>query len=208
MDIIETINTGNVISIGYNEDCEEYLFSVLDRLYNISYVDYKLQKFHRDSFIISDESYMRDTKLNLIMNTKHDKGYNIVNLNNFESEESETNKVQEIRDFIRSVSTQGYMWSTQDLKIRTIFLSQSYEGISGEMIMRGGSSLIYSSDLVLMISENEKFEIVKDTNSPCSVERNMKNYTETSKYLHDDTISDLFTVTTTTTISHKNNPKI
>ncbi len=207
MNLVETINTGNVISIGYDKECENYLFSILDHLYNISYVDYRSQKFHENEFIINDESYMRDTKLNLIMTTDHDKAYNIINLDNFLSEESETNKVKQIRDFIRSVSSQGYMWSTQDLKIRTIFLSPAYEGIGGEMIMRGGASLIYSSDLVIIVKENCEFDIIKDTNSPCTVERNMNNYLTTAKYINDDMGSDLFAVTTTITISG-NNPII
>lgn len=168
MNLLDTIDTGNVILIAYTKECEEYLFSNLDNLFNISYIDYKNQTFKEEDFIIDEVSYMRDTKISLILSIKNPKGYNIVNLNNFEiSHLSAPNK---LRHLIRSVSSKGYLWSNDNLKIRTIFLSQSYMGLDNNLIVRGGSHAVYSCDLVISIKDPNTFEILKNLNSYSTTE--------------------------------------
>ena len=168
MTLLDTIDTGNVILIAYTKECEEYLFSQLDNLFNISYIDYKNQIFKEEDFIIDEVSYMRDTKISLILSIENPKGYNIVNLNNFEiSHLSAPNK---LRHLIRSVSSKGYLWSNDNLKIRTIFLSQSYMGLDNNLIVRGGSHAVYSCDLVISIKDPNTFEILKNLNSYSTTE--------------------------------------
>lgn len=175
MNLIDIINTGNVILIGYYPECKEYLFSELDKLFNISYVDYKTQIFSRDDYVIDDKSYMRDTKISLIFSQENREGYQIINIDNFNTKTIAPGKSEvisrnmEIRNMIRSISSQSYMWSRQDLKIRTIMISQSYKDFYGQTVVKGGSSVMYSSDLALLIKEVDKFDIIKNSHSPCSV---------------------------------------
>jgi hypothetical protein len=172
MNLIETINTGSVILIGYNPDCEKYIFSELDSLFNISYVDYKSQPFSEDDYIINDTSYMRDTKISLLLSEENNQGYHIINLNNFVPKDTTINKSMGTRNLVRSISSKSYVWSNQNLKIRTIILSHNYKGPLNETAIRGGSSIMFSCDLVLSIQEVGKLNILKNHNSPCSTVSN------------------------------------
>ena len=172
MNLIESINSGKIISIAYDKDSKEYLFSELDKIVDISYVNYKDQLFEKDDLISNSEAFLRDNKISLILSDR-DMAYFVVNLDNFNSNESALNKDNEIKNLINFISSLSYMWSNESIKIKSIFITESFIE-NNELRINNIEGIKYSSDLVLSL-KNKKIKIVKDLNVPCSIDK-IRNY--------------------------------
>lgn len=163
MDIKDLIKSSSFITIGFDSKSEEFVYSLLDDIlkesHQVSFIDYRDQKFTKDDLILESEAQMRELRISSILNYNSD-GYFIVNLKNFISNSTALNKAKEISDLIRFVSCQVYSWSSEDCKIRSIFISEIYSDISGLLTISHGRSAVYNSDSVIHVIDNNP-KIVK-----------------------------------------------
>jgi len=152
----------SVLSILYDGDSKDFLFSTLDRLLIISPIDYKNE-------IIDDELFIynrRSIKITIII-SKDQVGFNIINLDNYSpnpnlSNNNFTNNSGRMKIF-KMASSLGYSLSKDSFRIKTIFLFQ----IKNENKIVP-NYISYGSDMVIRLISNQ-ICIVKNLNLPQTV---------------------------------------
>ena len=152
----------SVLSILYDGDSKDFLFSTLDRLLIISPIDYKNE-------IIDDELFTynrRSIKITTII-SKDQVGFNVINLDNYSpnpnlSNNNFTNNSGRMKIF-KMASSLGYSLSKDSFIIKTIFLFQ----IKNENKIVP-NYISYGSDMVIRLISNQ-ICIVKNLNLPQTV---------------------------------------